>query len=279
MRFDVITLFPDMVRAPFRLSLMAKAADAGIFRLEVHDLRLWSDGRHRICDDEPFGGGEGMVMKVGPIDRALQAIRQPEARTRVVMMSPGGQTFNQAHAVRLAQYEQVILLCGHYEGVDERVRLHLVDEELSIGDFVLTGGELAAMVVLEATARVLPGVVGDAASVENESFSSGILDCPHYTRPRSYNGWDVPDILTSGDHARIALWRHQEALRRTLRARPDLLEHVPLTDQEKAMLALFRSDPTIGQDEVLVQTRLKPIKKRRRTFRPPTGGEKSGPSG
>ena len=265
MRFDVITLFPDMVRAPFRYSLMAKAEEAGLFALQVHDLRQWADGRHRVCDDQPFGGGEGMVMKVGPIAAALQAVREPDKRSRVILMSPGGQRFDQSHAFRLASYEQLILLCGHYEGVDERVQTRLVDEVLSIGDFVLTGGELAAMVVLEATARVLPGVVGDAASVENESFSAGLLDCPHYTRPRNFNGWEVPEILVSGDHGKVALWRRQEALRRTFLARPELLAHAALTEQEQAMIALFKSDPSIGQGEVLVQTRLKPVKKRRRS--------------
>lgn len=242
MRFDVITLFPEMVAGPFRLSLMGKAQERGRFLLQVHDLREYAEGRHRVCDDYPFGGGEGMVLKVEPLCRAVRAIARPELDRRVLLMSPGGTRFDQAQAVRLARYEQLVLLCGHYEGVDERVREHLIDEEISIGDFVLTGGELAAMVVIETTARLLPGVVGDEDSIRNESFEQGLLDFPQYTRPRSFEDMEVPAVLLSGDHARIASWRREQALRRTLVNRPDLLEHAPLTSQDRAVLARLREE-------------------------------------
>lgn len=259
MQFDVITLFPEMVEAPFQHSLMAKARARGLFALNVHDLRPFAAGKHKVCDDYPFGGGEGMVMKVEPIARALQAIVRPELRKRVVLMSPGGAPFTQAHALRLATYEQVVLLCGHYEGVDERVRTHLVDEELSIGDYVLTGGELAAMVILEATARVLPGVVGDASSVQFDSFTDGLLDFPQYTRPREFEGMAVPDILVSGDHKKVAIWRRREALRRTLVNRPDLLAQAHLSPHDKSMLWELRQELKAAAESLEESTASDPL--------------------
>ncbi len=236
MRFDVITLFPDMVRAPFRYSLMARAIDAGLFGLQVHDLRQFAADRHRVCDDYPFGGGEGMVLKVDPIARAIAAAAQRGVRKQVLLTSPGGRRLDQAFARELAQLDQVLIVCGHYEGVDERVRQHIVDGEVSIGDYVLTGGELAACVIIDVVARLLPGVVGSRASVDNESFENGLLDHPQYTRPRVFDGLAVPEVLLSGDHGRIARWRRQEALRRTWRDRPDLLENAPLSEEDRRFL-------------------------------------------
>lgn len=241
MRFDVITLFPDMVDAPFRHSLLGKARARGVFSLLAHDLRIYAEGRHRVCDDYPFGGGEGMVMKVEPIVRALADIRQPELRGEVILLTPGGTPFTQQVAQTLAGLEQVVLLCGHYEGVDERV-VARADRLLSIGDFVLTGGELAAMVVVETVARLLPTVVGDAASLANECFSDGLLDFPQYTRPRSFDGVSVPDVLLSGDHGKIARWRRTEALRRTLRFRPEMLERAHLSASDLQTLRTLREE-------------------------------------
>ncbi|MFM7203448.1 MAG: tRNA (guanosine(37)-N1)-methyltransferase TrmD [Myxococcota bacterium] len=247
MQFDILTLFPGMVKTPFEYSLMAKAQEKGLFSLKVHDLRDYATGRHRVCDDYPFGGGEGMVLKVEPIARALQALRAPEKRSRVLLMSPGGIPFSQREAQRLATYEQLVLLCGHYEGVDERVSTHLIDEALSIGDYVLTGGELAAMVVTEAVARLLPGVVKTSASVEQDSFSDGLLDHPQYTRPREFEGMAVPDVLLSGDHAHVARWRRREALRRTLLQRPDLLEQARLSQDDRKVLEALRREHASSQ--------------------------------
>lgn len=247
MQFDILTLFPGMVTAPFQYSLMAKAQEKGRFSLKVHDLRDYATGRHRVCDDYPFGGGEGMVLKVEPIARALQALRAPDKRSRVLLMSPGGIPFTQREAQRLATYEQLVLLCGHYEGVDERVSTHLIDEALSIGDYVLTGGELAAMVVTEAVARLLPGVVKTSASVEQDSFSDGLLDHPQYTRPREFEGMAVPDVLLSGDHAHVARWRRREALRRTLLQRPDLLEQARLSQDDRNVLEALRREHASSQ--------------------------------
>ncbi len=215
MRFDIITLFPDMVLAPFRHSLMAKAVDRGLFSIHVHDLRRFGVGAHRVCDDYPYGGGEGMVMKVEPIVQALESLGPPRGRRRILLTSPGGSRFTQEKAHRLLEVDQLVLVCGHYEGIDQRIADHFVDEEISIGDYVLTGGELPAMVIVEAVARLIPEVVGCSASLRNESFEGPLLDHPHYTRPRTFRGLSVPDVLLSGHHARIEAWRREAALRRT----------------------------------------------------------------
>lgn len=220
MRIDVLTLFPAMVEGPLRESMIGRALEAGRFELGVHDIRAHGLGKHRTVDDAPFGGGSGMVMRVDVLDPAIAAVRRPESH--VVLFDPGGARFDQRMAERFATLPHLVLVCGHYEGLDARVRENLVDEVVSIGDFVLTGGEYAAMVVVDATARLLPGVLGNAESAADESFTSGMLEYPHYTRPRSYKGWDVPDILLSGDHGKIAAWRREQARLRTLAFRPDL---------------------------------------------------------
>ncbi|MDP2317246.1 MAG: tRNA (guanosine(37)-N1)-methyltransferase TrmD [Pseudomonadota bacterium] len=221
MRFDVLTLFPDMVEGPLRHSMIGRALEAGHVELGVHDIRAHGLGRHRTVDDAPFGGGSGMVMRVDVLDPAIAAVRRPDSH--VVLFEPSGTRFDQRMAERFATLPHLVLVCGHYEGIDARVREHLVDETVSIGDYVLTGGEYAALVVVDATARLLPGVLGNATSASDESFSSsGTLEYPHYTRPREYRGWAVPDILLSGNHGRVDAWRREQARARTEAVRPDL---------------------------------------------------------
>ncbi len=221
MRVDILTLFPGMFVGPFDESMLKRAREAGVLKLNLVDIRDFATDRHRTVDDTPYGGGPGMVMKPGPLFAAVEAVRGPDSR--VILLSPQGRLFEQAMAVELSTLPHLVLICGHYEGVDERVREHLVDDELSIGDYVLTGGELAAMVVVDAVTRLLPGVLGAGESTVEESHSSGLLEYPQYTRPAEFRGWRVPDILLSGNHAEIARWRHRQALERTRQRRPDLL--------------------------------------------------------
>jgi tRNA (guanine37-N1)-methyltransferase len=223
-RFDILSVFPGMFASPLAESLIGKARDKGLVDIRLHDIRDYATDRHRMTDDAPYGGGGGMVMKVEPIDRALETILPDRSEGLVILMTPQGEPFTQRRAEELACHPRLVLLCGHYEGVDERVREHLVDRELSIGDYVLTGGELAAMVVVDAVSRLIPGVLGNDASAAEDSFSTGILEYPHYTRPAAYRGWPVPEVLLSGNHAEIEAWRRTEALKRTLARRPDLLE-------------------------------------------------------
>jgi tRNA (guanine37-N1)-methyltransferase len=235
MRIDVFTIFPDMVTGFAGHSLLGKAQAAGTIDVRVHDLRAHATGVHRPVDDSPFGGGAGMVLMAEPIFAAVEAVDPPRP---LLYLSPTGRRFDQAVARDLAAGEGFSLLCGRYEGVDERVREHLVDGELSIGDYVLGGGEVAAMVVLEAVSRLVPGVMGNDTSADDESFSSGLLEYPHYTRPAELRGWSVPDVLRSGDHARIERWRRAQALARTVEHRPDLIDaRGGLTDAERALLA------------------------------------------
>ena len=222
MRIDILTLFPAMFRGPFDESIVKRAVDRGLLEIQVHNLRDFASGRHQVVDDYPYGGGAGMVMKPDPIFAAVESVRREGSR--VILMSPQGRQFRQALAEELAKQEHLVLLCGHYEGVDERVRQHLVDDELSIGDYVLTGGELPAMVVCDAVVRLIPGALGGEESAGEESFAAGILEYPHYTRPPAFRGWTVPEVLLSGNHALIERWRRGQSLLRTLRRRPDLLK-------------------------------------------------------
>lgn len=241
MRFDIITIFPGMFTGFLGAGILEKAAAKGLVDIRVHDLRDWADGRHRQVDDRPFGGGEGMVLMPGPIFKAVEAVRaDPEAP--VVLLSPQGRMFDTDTARAWAGRRQVILICGRYEGVDERVGRHLADAEVSIGDYVLTGGEPAAMVVVDAVSRFVPGVVGKAASVAHDSFAEGLLDCPHYTRPRAFRGHAVPEVLFSGDHARIGRWRRRQALAKTAALRPDLLAARPLSAADRALLDEIRKE-------------------------------------
>ena len=222
---DVITIFPAMVEAALAAGVGGRARERGVVDVKVRDLRDYTDDRHRTVDDVPYGGGPGMVMKPEPLFRAVEAIAAERgAPSAVLLMTPQGRRFDQATAARLSQLDRLVLICGRYEGVDERVAESLVTEEISIGDYVLTGGELPALVVLDAVVRLVPGVVGDAGSVETESFAGGLLDFPHYTRPASFRGRDVPEVLLSGHHAEIARWRDAQRVERTKRRRPDLLK-------------------------------------------------------
>ena len=220
MRFDVLTLFPDMVEGPLSTSILGRGRQAGLFELGCHDVRAHGLGRHKVVDDTPYGGGSGMVMRVDVVDAALAAVRRPESR--VLLTEPSGRRFDQAMARELAACPHVVIICGHYEGIDARVREHLVDDCVSIGDYVLTGGEYAAMVIVDAVARLLPGVLGNEGSLAEESFTRPGLEYPHYTRPRTYRGWEIPEVLVSGNHGRVAAWREEAARARTLAIRPDL---------------------------------------------------------
>ncbi len=226
MVFHILTIFPDFFDGPFRHGVLAKAAEAGLVRIQIHDLRNWTHDRHRTVDDRPFGGGEGMLLKPAPIFDAVESI-WPERSTeqRLVLLSAQGKHFDQAAARRLSSYQELFLICGRYEGVDERVAEHLADEELSVGDFVLSGGELAAAMVVDCVARLLPGVLGNQDSAIQESFGeTGLLDCPQYTRPADFRGWKVPEVLLNGNHEEIRRWRQDAARAKTARNRPDLLE-------------------------------------------------------
>ena len=221
MRFDLLTLHPDMCTGPVQLSILGRAQKAGLIDVVIHDLRQWAEGKHRQVDDTPYGGGSGMVMRVDVVDRGIQAVSGPDAH--VILMDPAGRPFRQADAERLSSKKQVVLVCGHYEGIDARVRDNLVDEVMSVGDYVLTGGELPALVITDAVARLVPGVLGNPESARTESFSSGLLEAPQYTRPREYRGWSVPDVLLSGHHGHIDEWRASEGRALTEAVRPDLI--------------------------------------------------------
>ena len=224
MKFDVVTIFPRMFDAPLAEGVVARGIQAGLVDVAVHDLRGFTTDRHRVVDDVPYGGGPGMVLKPEPLFKAVEHIRATRGKPgAVVLTSPQGRTLTQADAARLAALEHVVVLCGRYEGVDERVREHVATDEISIGDYVLSGGELVAMVIIDVVSRLIPGVVGDERSVDEDSFARGLLDHPHYTRPAEFRGWTVPDVLLSGHHGEIERWRRNEALRRTLERRPELL--------------------------------------------------------
>jgi tRNA (guanine37-N1)-methyltransferase len=237
-KFDVVTIFPRMVEALLAEGILARAVEQGLVDVRAYDLRDFTTDRHRVVDDAPFGGGPGMVLKPEPFFRAVEHIaRERGAPAAVILPTPQGRPFTHAEAVRLSGLDHVVVLCGRYEGIDERVREAVATEEISVGDYVLTGGELAALVVLDAVARLLPGAVGDEQSVEQDSFVRGVLDCPHYTRPAEFRGLRVPEVLLSGHHAEIRRWRQREALRRTLERRPDLLETARLDAEERLVLS------------------------------------------
>jgi tRNA (guanine37-N1)-methyltransferase len=237
MKFDIVTIFPAMIEAGIGEGVVSRGVERGLVDVAVHDLRRWTTDRHRTVDDVPYGGGPGMVMKAEPLMRAVEDIRATRGTPdSVVLLSPQGRTFTQAEAERLARLRHVVLLCGRYEGMDERVREMVATEELSIGDYVLSGGELAALVVVDAVSRLVPGVVGDEQSVVQDSFSRGLLDYPHYTRPAEIAGHRVPDVLLSGHHGDVRRWRRKAALARTLDRRPDLIASATLDDEERAWL-------------------------------------------
>ena len=237
MRVDILTLFPSMFRDPFDESMIKRAQKRGILEIYLHDLRKFTHDRHRTVDDVPYGGGGGMIMKVEPLFRAVESIRnQIKCSPEIILLSPQGQTFTQKKAQELAKEKCLLLICGHYEGVDERVRQHLIDEELSVGDYVLTGGELAAMVVIDATARMLPGVLGCQDSARKDSFYDGLLDYPQYTRPAEFRSWKVPRVLLSGNHQAVEKWRREMRIEATFQKRPDLLGQIELRPEEKDLV-------------------------------------------
>ena len=237
MKFDIVTIFPRMIEAALQDGILGRAIQRGLVDVAVHDLRDFTDDRHRVVDDVPYGGGPGMVLKPEPVFKAVETISQERGTpTAVILTSPQGRPFSHVEAERLSGLDHVALLCGRYEGIDERVRERLATEEISIGDYVLTGGELPALVIVDAVARLLPGVVGDKASVSADSFVRGLFDSPHYTRPAEFRGMRVPAPLLSGHHSEIRRWRKREAVRRTLERRPELLSLATMDDEERAIL-------------------------------------------
>lgn len=223
MRFDILTLFPSLFDSPFSISILGKAQEKSLISLKVHDIRKFAHDKHKTADDVPYGGGPGMVMKPEPIVECLESVLQPSKKIRRIYFSPQGRRLQQNHLKDYLLYDQLVLLCGRYEGVDERVIEHFIDEEVSIGDYVLTGGEFAAMVFVDALSRLIPGVLGAEESLADESFSAGLLEYPQYTRPPEFRGHKAPDILLSGDHKKIETWRKEQAILRTRKKRPDLL--------------------------------------------------------
>ncbi len=251
MRIDILTLFPGMFAGPFKESIIGRAGSKGIVRIEIHDLRNFTRDRHRKADDRPYGGGPGMVMKPEPVFEAVEhvigrttSLLRPQVK--VILMSPQGKTFTQKKAEELIGKEHLVFICGHYEGIDERVGERLATDEISIGDYILTGGELAAMVVVDAVIRLLPGVLGAKESAEEDSFSEELLDCPHYTRPEVYREMKVPEVLLSGNHEEIKKWRRQEALWKTFLKRPDLIEKAELTEKDRGNLRKFKEKQKNG---------------------------------
>jgi tRNA (guanine37-N1)-methyltransferase len=255
MRFDVFTLFPGIFESPLKESMLKRAIESGLLDVQLHNIRDYAEGRHQVTDDYPYGGGGGMVMKPEPVFKAVESVlgievgnwtfeagelplhsERPTSNIPIVLLTPQGRLFNQQIATELTQYDRVALICGRYEGFDERIREQLATDEISIGDYVLTGGELAALVVVDAVIRLKPGVLGDPTGAIDDSHASGLLEYPHYTRPPEFRGWQVPEILLSGDHAKVDRWRREQALLRTWRRRPDLIERADLSEIDRAFL-------------------------------------------
>jgi len=235
MRIDIITLFPNMFNGPFAESIIGRAIEQNLVTIVIHNLRDYGLGKHQMVDDRPYGGGPGMVLKPEPLFELVQRIRG-EDRVSVILLSPQGRLFCQKVASELATQEHLVLICGRYEGVDDRVREHLVSDEISLGDYVLSGGELAAMVIVDAVVRLLPGALGSEESPREDSHAEGLLEYPHYTRPQVYQGWAVPEVLLSGNHSQVARWRREQSLLRTLARRPELLEKASLSAEEKRFI-------------------------------------------
>lgn len=237
MRFDVFSLFPSVIQPYLEISILQRAIQNGLLEIHLHDIRSFTADKHHITDDAPFGGGGGMVMKPEPIFTAVESVLGSPSSCPLILLTPQGRTYNQQVAAELAGYPHLALLCGRYEGVDERVREHLVTDEISIGDYVLTGGELPALILIDSITRLIPGALGDPDGAQDDSFASGLLEYPHYTRPAEFRGWRVPEVLLSGNHAEIARWRRQQALLRTWKRRPDLLERIQLSESDRRFLA------------------------------------------
>jgi tRNA (guanine37-N1)-methyltransferase len=248
MEFDVFTLLPEVFPPYLESSILQRARQRGLIDVRVHNIRDWAVDKHHVTDDEPYGGGGGMVMKVEPVFAAVESVLGDGAACPVILLTPQGRVFNQALAVELAQHPRLVMICGRYEGVDERIREHLATDQISIGDYVLTGGELPALILIDSVSRLLPGVLGDPDGPFDDSHASGLLEYPHYTRPPEFRGWRVPDILVSGNHARITNWRHEQSLRRTLKRRPDLLQKADLDEADRKLLEKIIQEET--PDEV-----------------------------
>jgi tRNA (guanine37-N1)-methyltransferase len=247
MRIDILTLFPNMFSSPLRESILGRAVEKGLIQIQTINIRDFTLDKHQVVDDAPYGGGQGMVMKVEPIARAIESVKAQNPSARTIYLTPQGKPFHQDLARRLSTQSHLILLCGRYEGIDERVRELFIDDEISIGDYVLTGGELPAMVLVDAVSRFIPGVLGSDRSAEEDSFFNSLLEYPQYTRPVEFKGCRVPEVLLSGNHSAISLWRRKEAIRRTSLRRPDLLAKANLTDEEKGLLEeALQSDDDCG---------------------------------
>jgi tRNA (guanine37-N1)-methyltransferase len=247
MRFDVFTLFPQVFEPYLGVSILQRARQRGLVDIQLHNIRDWTEDRHHITDDMPYGGGGGMVMKPEPIFNSIEEVLGVNPACPIILLTPQGRTFNQRVAEELAAHLHIALLCGRYEGIDERVRQHLVTDEISIGDYVLSGGELAALILIDAVSRLLPGVLGDPDGPWDDSHASGLLEYPHYTRPPDFRGWTVPEILLSGDHGRVRRWRREQALLRTWKRRPDLLETAPLSEADRKFLATLEDEKNSSQ--------------------------------
>ncbi|OIO85428.1 MAG: tRNA (guanosine(37)-N1)-methyltransferase TrmD [Anaerolineae bacterium CG2_30_58_95] len=241
MRFDVFTLLPDVFPPYLESSILQRARQRGLIEVQVHNIRDWTHDRHHVTDDEPYAGGGGMVMKVEPVFEAVESVLGYDDCCPVILLTPQGRVFTQKVAAELSAHPRLALICGRYEGVDERIRQHLATDEISIGDYVLTGGELPAMILIDAVARLIPGVLGDPGGAADDSHAAGLLEYPHYTRPPEFRGWRVPEILLSGDHAKIAKWRREQSLLRTLERRPDLLETAELSEKERKFVESLKS--------------------------------------
>jgi len=248
MRFEVFTLLPEVFEPYLQASILQRASQRGLVEIILHNIRAWTSDRHHITDDEPYGGGGGMVMKPEPIFSAVEEVLGSPPDCPVVLLTPQGRLFNQRLASEFSQQPRLALICGRYEGIDERVRQHLVTDEISIGDYVLTGGELPALVLIDAITRLLPGALGDPDGAWDDSHASGLLEYPHYTRPAEFRDWTVPEVLLSGDHARIARWRREQALLRTWQRRPDLLSTAQLTESDQKFLSKLDND-----DQLMIQ--------------------------
>jgi len=242
MRFDIFTLLPEVFPSYLESSILKRAVERGLIEVRIHNIRDYAHDKHHTTDDTPYGGGGGMVMKPEPIFEAIESVLTPQPVCPVIMLTPQGRVFDQRVADELSRHAQIALICGRYEGIDERIRAHLVSDEISIGDYVLTGGELPALLVVDAVARLLPGVLGDPTGAQDDSHASGLLEYPHYTRPPEFRGEKVPDILLTGDHAKIKKWRREQSLLRTLQRRPDLLKKAELTEKERKFVESQKSN-------------------------------------
>ena len=242
--FDVFTLFPEVMQPYLQTSILLRAQERGLLEVRLHNIRDWTHDRHHVTDDEPYGGGGGMVMKPEPVFAAVEGVLGSPPACPVILLTPQGRLFNQKVAQKLALQPHLALVSGRYEGVDERVRQHLASDEISIGDYVLTGGELPALILIDAVARLAPGVLGDPDGAWDDSHAAGLLEYPHYTRPPDFRGWKVPDVLVSGDHGRVARWRREQSLLRTLQRRPDLLENAGLSEADREFLKKLNEETT-----------------------------------